>query len=363
MAAARCCLAPATADLVRPLLPRGTGVAFPVAVGGFRCAAAASTAKCVKGWPGPRVPADGCAPRRRAASGVTARASKESAPDTTTEMEVSDRRILQYCDIDKKKDKRSIGEMEQDFLDALRSYYFDEEPMMSNEEFDNLKEELMWNGSGVVMLSTEEMKFMEASLAYHAGKSIMSDEEYDSLKRRLKKASSRVAVEGPRCSLRSRQVVSDLQLDYLRMTLLQVPAVIATLTLVFFLDDLTGFELTYLLELPEPYSFLFTWFIVLPFTYFVASRLTNYLVKDFLILTGPCPECSHENRSFFGTILTIKNDQTVNDVKCEKCGTALKFDADTRRITINPDPSPPPKLHKELKGSYGVGNPGHKVIQ
>lgn len=35
--------------------------------------------------------------------------------------------------------------------------------MMSNEEFDNLKEELMWEGSSVVMLSMEEFMYYTLS--------------------------------------------------------------------------------------------------------------------------------------------------------------------------------------------------------
>jgi hypothetical protein len=35
----------------------------------------------------------------------------------------------------------------------LQSFYYDKTAIMSNEEFDNLKEELMWEGSSVVMLS------------------------------------------------------------------------------------------------------------------------------------------------------------------------------------------------------------------
>lgn len=94
---------------------------------------------------------------------------------------------------------------------------------MSNEEFDNLKEELMWEGSSVVMLSMEEFmyytlsewwygirifvwsglkigvviavshyagpdeqRFLEASMAYVSGNPIMTDKEYDKLKMKLK---------------------------------------------------------------------------------------------------------------------------------------------------------------------------------
>jgi hypothetical protein len=68
------------------------------------------------------------------------------------EEEVVDSNVLPYCSIDRKQ-KKTIGEMEQEFLQALQSFYYDQKAIMSNEEFDNLKEELMWEGSTVVMLS------------------------------------------------------------------------------------------------------------------------------------------------------------------------------------------------------------------
>eukprot|EP01018_Ginkgo_biloba_P018946 Gb_14341 [translate_table: standard] len=97
-----------------------------------------------------------------------------------------DNKILPYCSIDKKAEKRTLGELEQEFLEALQSFYFESKSTMTNEEFDNLKEELMWEGSSVVMLSSDEQKFMEASLAYVRGKPIMTDAEYDALKLTLK---------------------------------------------------------------------------------------------------------------------------------------------------------------------------------
>ncbi|BAT06345.1 Os08g0526300 [Oryza sativa Japonica Group] len=81
---------------------------------------------------------------------------------------------------------------------------------MSNEEFDNLKEELMWEGSSVVMLSPDEQRLLEASMAYVAGNPIMTDAEFDELKLRLRKEGSEIVQEGPRCSLRSRKVGIDL---------------------------------------------------------------------------------------------------------------------------------------------------------
>lgn len=249
------------------------------------------------------------------------------------EDEVVDSKILPYCSIDK-KEKKSIGELEQDFLQALQAFYYEGKAIMSNEEFDNLKEELMWEGSSVVMLSSDEQKFLEASMAYAAGKPILSDVEFDNLKTKLKMDGSEIVVEGPRCSLRSRKVYSDLSVDYFKMLLLNVPATVVALGLFFFLDDLTGFEITYLLELPEPFSFIFTWFAAVPFIVWLALSLTKLIVKDSLILKGPCPNCGTENVSFFGTILSISNGGTTNNVKCSNCQTDLVYDSKTRLITL-----------------------------
>ncbi|XP_050229603.1 PGR5-like protein 1A, chloroplastic [Mercurialis annua] len=254
-------------------------------------------------------------------------------PGKVGEDEVVDSKILQYCSIDK-KDKKSIGEMEQDFLQALQSFYYEGKATMSNEEFDNLKEELMWEGSSVVMLSSDEQKFLEASMAYVSGNPILNDKEFDELKLRLKQEGSDIVVEGPRCSLRSRKVYSDLSVDYLKMFLLNVPAAVVALGLFFFLDDVTGFEITYLLELPEPFSFIFTWFAAVPVIVFLSLSFTNAIVKDFKILKGACPNCGTENQSFFGTILSISSGGTTNNVKCSNCGTEMVYDSKTRLITL-----------------------------
>ncbi|KAL3619348.1 PGR5-like protein 1B, chloroplastic [Castilleja foliolosa] len=82
-------------------------------------------------------------------------------------------------------------------------------------------------------------------------------------------------------------VYSDLNVDYLKMFLLNVPAAVIALGLFFFLDDLTGFEITYLLELSEPFSFLFTWFAAIPVILWLSFTIANAIVKDFLILVGP----------------------------------------------------------------------------
>ncbi|XP_020226761.1 PGR5-like protein 1B, chloroplastic [Cajanus cajan] len=274
-----------------------------------------------------------CLRRRLFLLSPKATADQQGKVEEFEEDAVVDSKILPYCSIDK-KEKKSIGELEQEFLQALQAFYYEGKAIMSNEEFDNLKEELMWEGSSVVMLSSDEQKFLEASMAYVSGNPIMSDKEYDELKLRLKMEGSEIVVEGPRCSLRSRKVYSDLSVDYLKMFLLNVPATVIALGLFFFLDDLTGFEITYLLELPEPFSFIFTWFAAVPLIVWIALSLTNAIVKDFVILKGPCPNCGTENTSFFGTILSISSGGSTNSVKCSDCGTEMVFDSTTRLITL-----------------------------
>lgn len=38
------------------------------------------------------------------------------------------------------------------------------------------------------------------------------------------------------------------------------------------------------MQLPEPFSFIFTWFAALPLIFWIGQALTNAIIKDFLIL-------------------------------------------------------------------------------
>jgi len=62
---------------------------------------------------------------------------------------------------------------------------------------------------------------------------------------------------------------------------------VQTLGALFSVDDLTGFEITKFLELPQPYGILVVWGLVLPSIYVLATSLTNLVLKDGLILKVP----------------------------------------------------------------------------
>ncbi len=222
-----------------------------------------------------------------------------------------------------------------------KAFYYDGTPTMSNEEFELLKEELTWEGSKVAVLSGDELRFLEASLAFQAGKPVMTDAAYDALKVSLRAADSFVTQQGPRCSLRSKRVFANARPDYLKMTALNLPAAVLTLAALFALDDVTGFEITKLVELPEPLGILVVWGFVLPIVYVIASAITNVVVRDPLILKAPCPNCGAPTQSFFGEILTVAGNKAGAEVACGACGSKLQFDRAAREVTLLEGPPPP----------------------
>lgn len=230
----------------------------------------------------------------------------------------------------------TLGEKEQVFLEALSAFYYDGRPAITDEEFDMLKDELVWSGSKVAVLSTDEQRFLEAQISYNKGKPVMSDTDFDALKLKLRQSGSIITAEGPRCSLRSRTMYSNADPDYLRMTAINIPAALVVLGGVFSVDDLTGFEITKLIELPEPGGIVALWGFLLPIVYVLASSITNVIFRDALILKAPCPNCGTEAVTYFGDILTVAGNRKTNEIKCSSCQSSLVFDSTTREVKCDP---------------------------
>jgi hypothetical protein len=276
--------------------------------------------------------------RQLAVQPTRATAKEEFESELATDS--MDSNILDYCSLDpqgkRPTTRKSLGEKEQEYLDALRAFYYDGKPTMSDEEFENLEQELLWEGSRVAILSSTEQKFMEASRAFEKGKPIITDEQYDDLKKQLRRDRSTVVAQGPRCSIRSKSMYSDLSVDYLKMTLLNAPAVLLVLGLLFSVDDITGFEITQAIELPKPYGIIFVWGLVLPSLFILANALTSLAFKDALIMKGTCPNCNTENFTYFGDILTVSGSRTETTTPCKECKSQLKFKADERMLVVVP---------------------------
>lgn len=269
------------------------------------------------------------------------RSSTENGNGTTATSTVEDdcesNISADYCSIDsagKRVVKRSLGEMEQEYLQALGAWFYDGKPMMSDDEFELLKEELLWNGSRVPILSSDEQRFLEASIAYYKGNPIMADDEFDSLKNELKTTSSIVTAQGPRCSIRTKNMYSDAAPDYLRMTLLNLPAAVIVLAGLFAVDDLTGFDITAAIELPPPLGIGLLWGLLLPVIYVLSTSITNIVLREAIILRGQCPSCGTDNFTFFGDIFNVSGNKGQNVVECTNCKADITFDLSKRIVVV-----------------------------
>lgn len=219
-------------------------------------------------------------------------------------------------------------------LQALQAYYYNGETRLTDDEFELLKDDLIWSGSQIAVLTSNEQRFLEAMRAYTRNEPILSDEEYDDLKDALIRENSVVTRAGPRCSIRSRRMYSDAKPDYLKLTLINVPAALLVLGFIFSIDDLTGFEITKAIQLPPPYSILFLWGLVFPTIYILASSITNFILPDALILKADCPSCNASNQAYFGGIFTVAGNKESTTVECPNCAADLEFNAKRRSVLV-----------------------------
>jgi hypothetical protein len=219
----------------------------------------------------------------------------------------------------------SLGEKERLYLEAVYSFY-NGEPILSNEEFNVLKEDLQWNGSQVILMNRDEQRFLNAAQAFYNGKPIMSDEDFDALKDRLRKQGSQIALQqGPRCNIETGVCYSDCQVDKLRQAIIYAPAAgIGAL-----LWAGLSFELTPLRHVNPVWNL----FIGAPVIYACAQLLTGIVLQnDPQIVVGECPSCGSEQRVFFGDILGVEGYRDVAEIKCERCKASLRLDRKRMRL-------------------------------
>eukprot|EP00871_Galdieria_phlegrea_P004130 jgi/Galph1/4718/GphlegSOOS_G3351.1 len=267
-------------------------------------------------------------------SGTTLNNDSQQAPVLV------DSNILEFCTVDPKtgeKKEMTLGEKELLFMDAVSSYY-QGKPILSDYEFDTLREELAWQGSRMVLLSKDELRFLEAARSYANGRPIMSDGEFDQLKLKLKKAKSSIALQkGPRCSIVTQTCYSNCVPDRKRMLALYLPAagitalVYATIT----------FEFTPLRHVTPVLNLL----IGTPIIAAVSKILTELLFPNPLILVGECPSCTFPVRAYFGDAVGVKGNRREAYTQCERCRANLKFSEEKYQVEL---------LNEEKRSSKGM---------
>lgn len=240
----------------------------------------------------------------------------------------------EYCAVDDDTGNRirlTMAEKERIFLDSLQSYYASGRQLLSDEDFDLLKEDLQWNGSSVVAVNRQESQYLAAMEAYLKGQPIMTDVEFDELKKDLKESKSKFAVDSePKCYIDSGVCKVTLQEDKFRSNLLYLPASL-TLSVVW---------LGLAFELIEPFvriNPLFLLALGIPLIAKGAKTITeDYIFEDNLIAYGPCPSCEGECRIYFGNILGVEGFKDEGSVKCSTCKDVVTVQRATLRASTLP---------------------------
>lgn len=240
----------------------------------------------------------------------------------------------EFCVIDDKTGEAlrlTLVEKERIFLDSLQAYYVSGRQVLSDTEFDILKEDLAWNGSPVAILNRKEAKYLAAMQAFSKGEPIISDAEFDTLKKDLKEEESVFAVSTePKCYLDTGVCTVTLKEDNFRSNLLYLPA--GAVLFILWL----GFSF----ELIEPIIRVNPLFLALlgaPLIYNGSKTITeDFIFTNNKIAYGPCPSCEAENRVFFGNILGVEGYGDIATVKCPNCKTQFDVQRNTLRASTLP---------------------------
>ena len=80
------------------------------------------------------------------------------------------------------------------FLDCLYHYYRDKQELLHDDDYNELKEQLTWEGSAVSSMTGSEALFVTAVANSRKGTPILSDQEYAEIKASLQKEGSWVTA-------------------------------------------------------------------------------------------------------------------------------------------------------------------------
>jgi hypothetical protein len=132
-------------------------------------------------------------------------------------------------------ESRALGldEKEKLYLECLDAYYNDDgKQILPDDEYQQLKLDLDFDGSRLTTFSADEIKFVLSNKRYNMGKPILTDDEYDELRNRLKAAGSSVVIhDAAKCSLEDGICKNDLLVDKGKTRLLYLPGTLGGLLL------------------------------------------------------------------------------------------------------------------------------------
>ena len=242
----------------------------------------------------------------------------------------------------------SLADLEMMYIDSLWNYYNGGDFTLTDEQYDRLRDELNWQGSGFPTLRRYEVQFVEAAISYARGEAKVTDQEYEELKRKVRSAGKRDDVTALLLYTKGQQLLEPAQFEQLRdeMAKLSIDVGLrgATCTLSNTSTDLIADSgtvtkmYTALAIVPSligivPYLGASIFGVDVPpaaglgFAATIALGLTSMIVnytnlQNATVVTGQCPCCEEPIKQFFGG----EEPATSMDYKCPVCGTQSKLD-------------------------------------
>jgi hypothetical protein len=109
----------------------------------------------------------------------------------------------------------SVADLEMLYVDALWNYYNGGSFTITDEQYDRLRNELNWQGSGFPTLRRYEVDFVVAALSYARGDPVVDDGKYEELKRKVKAAGKRDDVTALLLYTKGQQLLDPEQFEKL----------------------------------------------------------------------------------------------------------------------------------------------------
>ena len=285
----------------------------------------------------------------RAASTRGAKQACRSTPEPSPNASVS-----VSCSIDDPS-TCSLADLEVMYIDALWTYYNGGDFTITDEQYDRLREELNWQGSGFPTLRRYEVQFVEAAISYARGEPVVTDAEYEDLKRKVKSSGKRDDVTALLLYTKGQQLLDSEQFERLKDEMAKLDVEVtkkgATCTLSNTSDKLEsdGGTITKmylaLATIPTliglvPYAGATVFGYDVPpafglgfaatFGLALTAKIMEYTnLQNAEILVGQCPCCEAEIKQFFGG---AEPADTVA-YKCGVCGTECNLDRKEQLIT------------------------------
>lgn len=287
-------------------------------------------------------------------------ASKDSSSDPAPMADdtVPNVNVAASCSVDE-PETCSLADLEILYVDALWNYYNDGKFTLSDTQYDRIREELNWQGSGFPTLRRDEIQFVQAAIAYSRGEKIMGDEEYEELKRKIKtEAGKRRDVTALLLYTKGQQLLDEAQFELMSeemmklgidvgmkgatCTLSKTPTTLendtsavvkmyGALALIPFLIGLAPTIFFDILGLHVDNG------LALGFATTLAAILTYKLAEytelnNAQILTGQCPCCEEPFKQLFSG---QNGGEKEMEYKCKVCGTTCSLNREKKLIVTS----------------------------